>query len=509
MTSPNLMKLLRTPSLPRSRRTAALNRRSIVAAASVAIMLAPAANDAHAQTRSPSPTPPALGDPVIDETYGFSIRPPADWLIERRRLPDERGITLLRMIRPRTGAAMDEMVLKQTATTRDVNMEEMLEAVADNWKLKIHDAQILSQQVQSVADRPGGILAATMLRDGQRRFRMQAIVESRPRTYFVLIYEGSGAGRSDAEVLFHLVLNSLSIVSNEADQLRLKKAFALGEELLGAITPARLESAVIPEQNFRIEVEGKPIGFVAIYETARHDGEGQGASGHLDVVIRERGWTFNADGRIRRLQSDMSVSFDRRREKWRTSVTTCVPAKDKLPEYLEVALEEGLRVDDMLVSNQSYQLGVPAEENPPLQLPPTYASRVVTRLLPRLVADIAQPQIYAVASFDHARAGLVARVIELKGPAAHPDGSGECFRVEDREGMAAQPTVLFVDDRGRTQFVEAPGLVMKPADGAELEREFGPRIAEAHGKFAALEARYDDSESRLRTRARPTSAPRP
>lgn len=434
-----------------------------------------------------------LADPIVDGSYGFSIRPPADWRIVRQRVPERRGVTLVQMFHPISGGQAEEIILKQTSTTQTVPMDEMLKRVAQNLELEFSNLEVQSQQLQTIAGKPGAVLAATFFREGVRRLRLQAIIQQEPQSYYVILYDGPASLRRTSEPLFNLVISSFRLIQSEVDEKALSTALEEGEKFLGSIEPDDLKNAMIPEETLQFELDGKVIGFVLLRQM-EHVREGKPG-----IAMRERGWTFDAGGQARRLQANLFLSNDMEIEHWKTSVTTLVPESPKQPAYLEVALEEGLRAGNILLSNQAYSLSQPTTENPPTKLPATYISRLLARMLPRLVEDISTKRMLAFVTFDHSRAGLVAKVVEFEGRSELPSGAsrGPVFKVNDREGLAAKPTSIYFDDRDRTVLVEAGELKMTPTTPEAMEKLFGSRIDEAEGRMAQLEARYNKDAERF------------
>lgn len=443
-----------------------------------------------------SPAPPAKGmlaDPIVDGSYGFSIRPPADWRIVRQRVPERRGVTLVQMFHPISQGQAEEIILKQTSTTQPVPMDEMVKRVAQNLELEFSNLEVQSQQLQTIAGKPGAVLAATFFREGVRRLRLQAIIQQEAQAYYVILYDGPESLRKTSEPLFSMVVDSLRIIESEVDEKTLTGALETGEKILASIDADDLRKAIIPEETLQFELDGKVIGFVVLWQM-EHVREGKPG-----IAMRERGWTFDASGQARRLQANMFLSNDREMEHWKTSVTTLIPESPKQPAYLEVALEEGLRAGDILLSNQAYSLSQPTTENPPTKLPATYISRLLARMLPRLVKDLSEERMLAFVSFDHSRAGLVAKVVEFEGRSELPSGAsrGPVFKVNDREGLAAKPTSIYFDERHRTVMVEAGDLKMTPTTTEAMERMFGSRISEAEGRMSKLEAQYNKDVERF------------
>ncbi len=460
---------------------------------------------ASGQTGAPPAAGDGLADPCVDGTYGYSIQPPSGWQVLRQRVPERHGVTLLQMSQEVAASLTQEIVLKQTSTTKKSSMEDMLKRISSALELEFSDISILSQQTQQIAGRPGAVLAASFQRDGIKRLRLEALIEAKPQTYYVLLYNGPFQLRARSEPLFYSVLGSIRLLSNNVDDAEMKVALEDGIQLLKSLDAEKLQKAVVPEEFLKFERDGKTIGFVAIYQAT---GDWEGRHG---IRIRERGWTFENDGRARRLQNSMFISNNLKDERWKTSITTLVPAAANRPDYLEVALEEGLRNGKVLLTNQTYSMDAPAVANPALEVPETYAPRAIIRMLPRLLGDPAKKRKLAFVTFDHVRAGMVARVVDCQGE-DHDAGVHSAhgvFRLDDREGLAADPTQLFVDSTGQTLLVKAGPITMTPVDGKELEKLFGPRIDAAQQRMAELEDAYNKENARVgRKSPKPAAKPR-
>jgi len=446
-----------------------------------------------------------LADPYVDGSYGYTIRPPEGWHVIRQRVPEARGVTLLRMVHQIDRKKIEELLLKQTSTTRQAPMGEMLREIHHALQLEYSNVEVLSQQVQEIAGRPGALIAATFWREGYQWLRLEAIIELRPQQYYVLLYNGPAERRPRSEPLFHFVLGSLRLIKDRLSPAEMDKALTVGKQWLADISAEDMRKAIIPEQYLKIMLDGAPIGFVRIQQ-------GPGTSkGNDGIRIRERGWTFESDGRIRRLQSNMFVSFDRHSEKWKTSVTTLVPAEGMRPAYIENALEEGLRTQDVLLTSQAYQIGQPVTENPAREVPDTYVARALVRMLPQLIGDLSRPRWLAFVEFDHQRVDMVLRVVELKGVGNPTAGAmrDKAYRIEQREGLAGEPSILYVDEEGRVLMVKAGRLTMLPAKAAALEKLFEARVTAADREMARLEKEYEDRQRRFVPRRRSKGQQKP
>jgi hypothetical protein len=364
---------------------------------------------------------------------------------------------------------------------------------------------MLSQQVQEIAGRPGGVLAATYWRGGFLWLRLEAVIKVQARRHYVLLYNGPAEARKRSEPLFHLVLASLRLLKPHLSRAELDEALKAGATMLAGIGAEDLRKAVVPEQIFKFVLDGKTVGFVQIRQdvTTMKDRSG--------VRIREGGWMFEPDGRLRRVQANMFVSEDLREGNWKTSVTTLIPARGAQPAYLENAMEEGLYQQDALLTSQAYHLSDPVTENPPLRVPEAFVSLAVVRMLPRLVGDLSKPRRLAFAQFDHQRVGMVIRIVELKGAGDLPTGvtRGKVYRIEEREGPTGEPSNVYVDEAGQVLLVKSGKLTMVPASAEALERPFESRVAAAKREMARLEKEYEEQERRFMPRHRPKDKVRP
>lgn len=449
---------------------------------------------------APASAPDPLADAYVDGTYGFSIRPPRGWQLIRQRVPEKRGTTLLRMVKTLGGGLSHQIVFKHTTTTKAVPLNEMLKKMAHSLELEFSNVHVHAQQVQQIAGRPGSYLSATLSRSGLQILRLQAVIEIAPRDYFVLLYNGPAALRKQTEPLFDRVLDSLTLMGNRLDRAALNKALDAGAGWIADLARKGLPKMPEAVRFFRVDLDGKPMGFVKVTSRPHH------WKGNDGVQVVEEGWMFEKNGQARRSQSRMFLSNDLAHERWQTSITTW-QAAGKKTEQFENAFEEGLRDHAVLLTDQTTSLSWPLKQNPPLEVPRTYISRVLIRLLPRLVGGLDQPRRYAFTSFDHQRIGLMVRVVDIKGPAklspeetarVHRLGRGlGLFRIDESEGLVTTPSSLYCDGAGEMLLMKARNMTMWSEKPKRLEALFATRVAQADRAMKRLEQAYEQNQSRF------------
>jgi len=434
-----------------------------------------------------------LGTEYVDGSAAFAIRPPAGWQLARSRIVGESETTLLRMIGPAALGLPQEVLVKQLDSPRARRMNDVVKDRVHALSLEYSGLTVHAQQLQDISERPGGFIAATFEQEGSQWLRLEGLVESRLGGVLLVQYTGPVEARAASEPTFHRVLGSFRLLSLHLDGPALKRALDAGTAWLDRLGERELRQAIVAEHSLRLRVEGKPIGFMRVTE-AQVEWKRRPA-----IRIKERGWVFHEGNLAQRIQRNLHLSMDRETEQWETSETTLRPVPASVQRSLDVLLESGLRTRDVLLSSQTYGLGQPATENPALRLPRTYLPRVLARMLPRLMRDLSRPQTLAFTAFDHHRADLVVRVVELKGESRLPSGSsaGRVYRIDERDGLAAEASNIYVDENGRLLFVTAGSLQMEPADMAALEPEFASRIETAEREMNHLEKEYREAEGRF------------
>lgn len=442
---------------------------------------------------APAASDSGLGPAHVDGHYGYSIRPPRGWHLTGGGAPGDESGVLLRMLDATPGAPYHEIVLRHRTTAKARSAEELLDDAHAELVVEYDNVRVDARQQQPIGGKPGGLLSATFDSGGWRKLRLHATVPVRPGRHFVLYYQGPERLRVQNERLFHSVLASFRLLEQRFSEARIRQALADGAAWLETIDADQMRKTIDKESYYRLEIDKKAAGFIRIArgETTEKNRQGLG--------ITERGWTFAEDGSVRRLQTNMFISYDLGMERWKHSLTILFPAVGATSPRLDVAIEEGLRETDVLVSSQLYQFNVPATVNQPVHLPPAYLSRALVRLVPQLLTDLDRPRLLAFAVFDHRRADLVFRFVEIKGRSRLPTGGGPAtvYRIDESEGLSGVPASLYVDENGRLLLMESGSLRMSPATRRSLERRYDARMTAAERAMADVERAYRTDQRRF------------
>jgi len=447
----------------------------------------------------------SLGEPFVDGTLAISIQPPKEWHVTRLREPEKRGVVLLRMLARAGSNEWQEILLKLGDPAGAKRMGDVLKEIHHALELEFSNVEILSQQEQTILGRPAAFVAAVYFFEGIRWLRLEAVVERNAREHVILLYTGPAEMRAEAEPLFQRILASLRFVEERLTPVELEAALDEGAKFLQGLKEDALTKAVLGDEYLKVELDGKPVGFLHIQQM---EAERKRVGG---IRVRERGWTFEADGRACRLDGVAFVSDDRREEDWKTQIATLIPASGSLPAGLDLAEEQGLRNRHVLLTSQKPRISEPVVENPPLSVPKSYLPRGMARLLPRLLGDLSEPRRLAFAEYDASTRDLLVRVYEVKGQASLPGPvtRGRVYQIDHSEGRAGQVTSLYVNPEGRIQRMVTGKLVFSPAAPEELERLFAARVEAAEREMARIERRMQEEEVRFGPRRPASTTTRP
>ncbi len=443
-------------------------------------------------------TVPALAaepppDAYIDGSLGFWLRPPADWQLLRERRAEPGGLLVLRMVKRAGPARVHEITLHQRITPRSMGLDEALSELTAALRAESRGLRIAEQAELRRADRPAAFLSAEHESPEGPMILLTAMVRARPSMFYVLTYAGPAASRAEIEPQFRAAAESFQVLEDERSDRLVRQALLAGTDWLNALRPETLSALDEEESYLAVSVDDRPAGYVRVSIEPTTWG------GRDGLAVLEYGWTFAPDAPARCVRSEMFVSFDLQSERWQVTTTTLLPAEGDSPASADVVLEEGAREKDRLLTSQQFGPGAPPEANPPLKVPPTYVSRALVRVLPRVIDHLERPRVLAFNEFDPVRRGLILRSVEILGAADPPVPvrGGKCFALRDREGLFGRPNDVFVDHTGRVRAVVSGSLKMKPADRTDLEKRYAQRVAEAERTVQELLGEYVRAQERF------------
>lgn len=443
---------------------------------------------------APANTFTGLAEPILDGSYGYTVRPPTGWQVRRIRSRVGSAVTLVEMLERIGPYQSHTLSVQRTTGLEGEKIDAVLQRYFEGIASAFNESTVEAPRPRTISGKPGLSIAATYMADGEKTLRLQAGVEVRPQQYLMLLYQGPASMRSTVEPLFDRVLDSLALVPDAYDANALRAAGEEGIVWLKNVGGSSLKKALVPETYFRVESEGKVVGFMAVMEKeTEHDSR-------PGIEVRERFWTFSPDGIVQRIQTNAFISLDLSNEDWKDSFCTLIPGKGDQPNRMLATLEEAVRVDHTLLSTQAYSLDQGSTANPPFELPPTYLSRPIARMFPRLTSRLDKPRLIALGIFDQARSDIVMRIVELKGEEAVPGGSkrqGPTYRIDQRDGPASPASSTWVDENGIVLLIKLGSMTMRPTTRDAVERLFTDKILKAEKAMAAEEAKYHKESGRF------------
>lgn len=449
----------------------------------------------------PARTTAGLADTYLDGSYGFTIKPPLGWQVRRVRTRVGSAVTLMEMIERIQTYQTHSLSIQRTSGIEGEKLESVLQRYFEALSTEYAEVKIEPARQRTISGRRGLSIAATYMGEGERLLRIQAAVEVRRQQFLMLVYQGPASVRGTVEPLFDRVLDTLTLVPDAYDAETLRAAGEEGFVWLKNVGGLSLKKALVPETYFRVESEGKVVGFMAVAENEVEHNRRPG------IEVRERFWTFSPEGVVQRIQTNAFISLDLVCEDWKDSACTLIPGKGDEPARMLATLEEAVRQDNVLLSTQAYGLGEGSTANPPFQLPPTYLSRPMARMFPRLTNRLDKPRVIALGIFDQARSDIVMRIVELKGEESVPGlkASGPIYRIDQRDGPASPASISYVDENGRILLIKAGDMIMRRTTRDAVEKLFAGKIIAAEKAMAAEEAKYRQESDRFTQQTDPNT----
>lgn len=454
------------------------------------------------------PTGDRLAAPIVDGNFGFSIRPPNYWMVDRQRKANPAGLTVLRLYRELSLGVRFEFSLRVNMPERPLTVDAALDELCSALTVDMKNVQFAERGKRTVDGRPGASVSATFELDEIRTALLVIVVQARPQQFFLFLFSGPAISLPAVEPLFKETVDSFRILGSEESDRKIERALVDGSDWVQGLSTKEL-GEIKPLETWLGVYRGKSlVGFMQVISARAQEARREG------VGVREQGWVFEADGTARRTFNEMFVTFDRQFERWKfvTLAWTRRGPKDASGD-VNVGIEEGLLQSGQLFTSQRYGSAAAVESNPAIKAPPTYCPRALRRVLPQLVERLDEPRLLGVHEFDHTVRGLSVTTIETGGTArsAKAGSNAIFYRVREREGLFGTPTDVFVTPAGRPVKVAGPELVLRIMRREDLEKIFAKRvddaeraIAEVDREYARMYERFASKSSSLRYKASPS-----
>lgn len=462
----------------------------------------------HGPATAPSE---ALGEAFTSTVGGISLQPPRGMQLLVRL--DQAHLAQWRDEQRNWLMSVRRIVLNDaTPLTTEKHfgkpVKGLLEMTLDSLQLNLPGAKILRNDVTNIAGavfpgetNPGadddkskpnvGLIVARYSAAGIPQLLQQAVVRADNQLYYLIEFTTPGSkviddkgpedpGERTAVSVFQKVLDTVHLIDTSKIRDEQEKRLYATRAFLTNLTPAKLRKALVPEQWFRILVNGKDVGYTYVMEQLA----GGLPEADADLIKRAREGKLSDEEKSRPLllprmtpgediivggktrlivkgqrsnktagpvQSDseswMFVTADRKHEDWSHLIVQHddTAKKDAFSEELGTSDQHlvGLKAGATLTVTQNAN----SVNLPPLnqEVPPFYLPAAVNHLLPRLF-DVRERKQYAFASFVSERREVVMRYIDV-GPPQEVDLDGMVYKVvpiTDRIGFDGPPTTHYL-----------------------------------------------------------------
>jgi hypothetical protein len=418
--------------------------------------------------------------PYVDASFGFSIRPfdGAD-VTRQKRMTDTGDVELVQFFHVRLNWGMT-VSLSQGAQA--VSSESLLAGLEARLPNGATGCTVLRRDAFQHKGRAAARLAAECTVQKEPWLQQLAAVAFNDTEYFVILFNTPAKHRDKAERLFDEMIASFDVVRSEMSQAILQQALRRGETLLQHVARnGMLSRQLVKERYLRLVMDGRDAGFIWMTEFPAIQSKRDG------VGLHEEAWIFEKDGRIVRQLNDMFLADDLTYERWRNGVQTLVPAQGTTPVQSLVTIEQAVRIDDTLQVAFSETPNADELADRAIETPHSYAPAAFLAMFPQLV-DTSEPALYAFASYNSDRHGLVLRTLRVVGRQdLLVDGrSVRTTRIEDSEGLVPPIHEIYVDTDGRLVRIVAGELEMTATSKEQAEALYGEKIAAAEQTLRQL-----------------------
>lgn len=366
---------------------------------------------------APGATPPgalsrALSDtPWQDRAWGISVRLPVGVILKSETAD---GQHLFRAADPQ---GLFQLSLQVKRSGKMLKIEDVAKVAREQIQTLQGAAQVLEERAEPLMKRPAVVIHASVPEGGTEQVLLsQAIVQIDAQTFAVLEGRCKIANAQEVLPIFEAVIDTLDMTDLNAIEKQRQAALQAGREWRMGIKLSEIESALVPEQWFRLLRDNKDIGFMNMRQR-RAQREGLHGVG---IEIQAR--IFQADRTVDVLE-EYFLSDDDRQEFWKITTTARPADADHLPPSNPLPVgknityvETGIRTDGEILVTFDSNEGNWRSKKEQMQRPAVgYLSQVERILLPQLL-PIDHPATYGFYCY-HRGAGKVMYRTEQVTPA--------------------------------------------------------------------------------------------
>jgi len=447
-----------------------------------------------------------LGEPFSSRAAGLSFRPPAG-ATPSRRLGYGADIVTYTNAEDKWQLRVSRMFLEKPArllageSPGSGGNDGIVDQAVRQILLQNAAAEILRKDVINVGPHDVGLVICRFVQGGRTWLRQQAFFQANNRLFYVFDFTTPSTRAADsppdaedaaerlAAGVFRAMLDTVRLLDQRPiladNDERLYRTRTLMVNL-----PRRIQSAVLPEQCFRVLREGKDIGWMYVCEeVGEHQGKGGFFVATLSHGLPEPGTTVD-------VACEMFCMLDLKKadEAW---VTVTVAEKEGRKQVVTEIGQSAKRVKPMrdetgdreLRLREVYNLSVTqtskaGSKSVTRDLPPYYLPQAIGAMLPRLVPT-SEAKGYLFMWWVSAEQEIIYRYIDVE-PEKNVTFNGRQMRaavVTDRIGLEGDPTFHYISPEGRYLGSHCPatGITMVACDMQTLTRLWpGAVIARPH-----------------------------
>src|SRR5262245_49262956 len=143
-----------------------------------------------------------LGPPHVDASFGYSIRPPKDWLLHTERTSNPRDTLLLQMVDSAASNFPPDITVKLVGAPRGSTIAQIIAGIEHDLSEDYRDLTKSPPASQPVAGRPASRVSYRFTLSRTEVARQTSVIRGGPDQYFVISYTGPVEMRDRASRVF-------------------------------------------------------------------------------------------------------------------------------------------------------------------------------------------------------------------------------------------------------------------------------------------------------------------